>query len=334
MGMVTTRSASTPASRYIRRTNSLGTHSSSTSTCSGVSHSCGIAPNSQGWMIASRPARAGLRSGGHWWRTSTSAVWTSGGDARLVAVATDPLDRAAQAVRDTIVDDRQAGRQAVVALPAHGDVLGRGLSVHPGRDGRRRSRPRARRRRRRTARGSEIPACSCSSSPGSSASRSSVRARSSTSRPSKVRPSTRRGWPRAGRRGAGRAPGSAPPGTRRRPAARSPTTSTAAPTASTPREQSADLGRREGAAQLDVAAAIERLELLGEAVGHLAEDLDVQPRLGPLRRLDEQLRALVRVGRAQEGDGEVLRRRARAGGRGPPAPRSRRRGASPGAPCR
>ena len=65
LGIVTTRSASTPASTYIARTYSLGTHSSSTLESSGASQSRGIAPNSQGWMIASRPARAGLRSGGH-----------------------------------------------------------------------------------------------------------------------------------------------------------------------------------------------------------------------------------------------------------------------------
>ena len=41
-------------------------------------HSAGIAPNSHGWMRARRPERGGRRSGGHWWRTSTSAGCGSG----------------------------------------------------------------------------------------------------------------------------------------------------------------------------------------------------------------------------------------------------------------
>ena len=51
---------------------------------------------------------------------------------------------------------------------------------------------------------------------------------------------------------------------------------------------------------------------------------------GALGGLDQQLRALVRVGRAEEGDGQRARRRGRARGRGRGAPRPRRRRAWPG----
>ena len=107
----------------------------------------------------------------------------------LAPVAGHPLHRSGQPASDAVVDDRQARGEAMIALPAHGEVLGGGLAAHArragaavvglelvdvGGEGTRRS---------------EIPACSCSSSRGSSARRSRVRARSSTSRPSKVSPS-------------------------------------------------------------------------------------------------------------------------------------------------
>ena len=65
-------------------------------------------------------------------------------------------------------------------------------------------------------------------------------------------------------------------------------------------QQTADLARREGARQLDHAACVEGLQLLGEPRRHLAKDPDVQFCLGLLRRLHQQLRALVGIGGAEE----------------------------------
>ena len=44
----------------------------------------------------------------------------------------------------------------------------------------------------------------------------------------------------------------------------------------------------------------------GEALGDLSEDLDPELGCAPLRGLDEQLRALVRIRRAEEGDGQLV----------------------------
>ena len=67
------RAGSIPSWTYIRLTYSDGTHSSSTSRWIGPTHACGIEPNSHGWITASRPDAA-EKSGGHWWRTVTSAA--------------------------------------------------------------------------------------------------------------------------------------------------------------------------------------------------------------------------------------------------------------------
>ncbi len=88
-------------------------------------------------------------------------------------------------------------------------------------------------------------------------------------------------------------------------------------------EQPRDLARRERARELDHAAPVERAQLLGEARrGPRRGSARATRRLRALRGLDEQLRALVRVGRAEERDRQLLADAARARGRGRPAPRS------------
>ena len=227
------------------------------------------------------------------------------GRADLGGIAVDALHRAAQAAGDPVVDDRQARGQAVVALPAHRDVLGGRVAVHAGRAGapvvglelvdvggegaglgdaglelleQARLGGEAVERAREVV---DVEAVEDEAvDPVADGLRQAAEARDEHRDP--------RGQALGG--GQRRA---VPPHRRQRDRVDA-------------AQQPADLGGREGAAQLDDAAAIERPELLGEAVGHLAEDLDVQPRLGPLRRLDQQLWPLVRIGRAQEGDGEVL----------------------------
>ena len=71
--------------------------------------------------------------------------------------------------------------------------------------------------------------------------------------------------------------------------------------------------RAEGAAQLDHAAAVGGAQARGEALVDLAVHEHAQVLLGALGGLDQQLRALVRVGGAEEGDGQAL-----AGAAGPP----------------
>ena len=58
------RAGSTPPETYICRTYSLGTQISSTFPRIGSTHSCGMAPNSQGWITARR-ADDGPKSYGH-----------------------------------------------------------------------------------------------------------------------------------------------------------------------------------------------------------------------------------------------------------------------------
>src|SRR6185437_8684009 len=71
-------------------------------------------------------------------------------------------------------------------------------------------------------------------------------------------------------------------------------------------EQLGQLGGAEGAAQLDYAARVGGAQLAREALVDLAVDEDAQLLVGVLGGLDEQLRALVRVGRPEEGDGQAL----------------------------
>ena len=71
-------------------------------------------------------------------------------------------------------------------------------------------------------------------------------------------------------------------------------------------QQLGQLGGAEGAAQLDHAARVGGAQLAGEALVDLAVDEDAQLVAGALGGLDQQLRALVRVGRAEEGDGQAL----------------------------
>ena len=124
MGTTWTRSSSRPASRYMRRTNRLGTQTSSTSSLQRPEPlGRGCAPNSQGWMTARRPERGGRRSGGHWWRTSTSAAWGSGVSSG--APARSRRWTRVEAGGDLVVDVRQARVQSVVALPGDGGRGGR-----------------------------------------------------------------------------------------------------------------------------------------------------------------------------------------------------------------
>ena len=71
-------------------------------------------------------------------------------------------------------------------------------------------------------------------------------------------------------------------------------------------QQLGQLGGAEGAAQLDHAAPVGGAQLAREALVDLAVDEDPQLLPGALGRLDQQLRALVRVRRAEEGDGQAL----------------------------
>ncbi len=71
-------------------------------------------------------------------------------------------------------------------------------------------------------------------------------------------------------------------------------------------EQLGQLGGAEGAAQLDHAARVGGAQLAGEALVDLAVDEDAQLAAGALGGLDQQLGALVRVGGAEEGDGQAL----------------------------
>ena len=71
-------------------------------------------------------------------------------------------------------------------------------------------------------------------------------------------------------------------------------------------QQLTDLGWVEPAAERDRATAIQGAEALLELRRHLTDDPHVQRRGGQLRRLDQQLWPLVRVGRAEERDGQPL----------------------------
>ena len=71
-------------------------------------------------------------------------------------------------------------------------------------------------------------------------------------------------------------------------------------------QQLGQLGGPEGAAQLDHAARVGGAQLAGEALVDLAVDEHAQLVTGALGGLDQQLRALVRVGGAEEGDGQAL----------------------------
>ena len=186
---------------------------------------------------------------------------------------------------------------------------------------RRRSRPRARRRRQAKLRGSRMFICSRSSRPGSrgepielageivgvEAIEQQVRRR-------------RHGPPPAVRRGAGRPAAPAPPGTRRQRAARSPTTSTAARRRRPRASRSADFGGREAAvAARPRRAGRARADAAANSSRHLADDPHVElDARRSLRGLDQQLRPLVRVGRAEEGDRQLARRR-RPGSRSRPS---------------
>ena len=130
---------------------------------------------------------------------------------------------------------------------------------------------------------------------------------------------------------AGRPPGRrrrrAPPRPARRaaarPAARAPARHSAAASGaqshhidgstatSTPASTSASSVVANAPAQLAHAARVQRAQRRRERVGHLAVDQHAQRRLHALRRLHEQLRALVRVGGAEERDRQ---RAVRAGG--------------------
>ena len=326
LGMVTTRSGSTPASTYIRRTKSLGTHSSSTFSCSGaepVGRDRAELPR----LDDRQPAGAGgargpAATGG---APRRPRCGPAAGRAASVASRLTRWTAPRQPARDAVVDDRQARGQAVVALPAHRDVLGRRAARNAG-------------RARAAVVGLELvdvggegaglarsPACSRSSSPGSSARRSSVRARSSTSRPSKVRPSTpsliasgrppRRGTSsgtRARQALGGGQRRAVPPHRRQRgrvDAAQQPADLARREARRTARRRRGGPGPR--AARRTRSGTSPRILMLSRG-------------LGALRRLDQQLRALVRD-RRSPGRRRSGRSPTRPGlrGRGRPAPRSR-----------
>ena len=120
-------------------------------------------------------------------------------------------------------------------------------------------------------------------------------------------------------------------GTRRPRAVRSPTTSTGAQRRRRLRQQAGDLARGERSRKLDDAAPVQRAQFLREPLRHLAVDPDADSVARQLCGFDQQLWSLVRVGRAEEGDGEFARRDARAVVRIRPVPRSLARAASPAA---
>ena len=194
---------------------------------SAACQSRGSEPNSQGWISARRPPAGRVRSGGHWWRTSTSGVCGVGAIAER-PVGGAPLEgdlgvRRAQALADLAVDRREARRGRLVADPADGD-----------------RRARAPRRDREVARvdrlelvdvvgegrGAAMPPCRRSSRPGSPA---GARARP-RARPRNVRRTAGRSARARRSRGcrpcSRRSPARGPRGTRRRRAARSPTRAT------------------------------------------------------------------------------------------------------------
>ena len=88
------------------------------------------------------------------------------------------------------------------------------------------------------------------------------------------------------------------------------------------RQDRGQLGVRERAGELDDSALVERREPLGERPWDLAVDADAQVAVDELRRLDEQLRPLVGIGRADEADRQRDRCPVRAGGRARRPPRS------------
>ena len=104
---------------------------------------------------------------------------------------------------------------------------------------------------------------------------------------------------------AGTTRGRGRPGTRRPSAGRSPTTWRACGDV----DAGQQLRQRRGAeraAQLDHAAPVGGAQARGEALVDLAVHEHAQVLLGALGRLHQQLRALVRVGGAEEGDGQAL----------------------------
>ena len=114
------------------------------------------------------------KSGGHWWRTSTSGGCGSAGPspaACVPALERDPSDRPPGGRTDLAVDVGEArrveaGRRASARRPARAGVPRRGALAGV-------VAPPARRRRSANARGAAMPACSRSSRPGSPARRSS-----------------------------------------------------------------------------------------------------------------------------------------------------------------
>ena len=318
-----------PSCTYIRLTYSEGTHSSSTLRWSGPTHFCGIEPNSHGWITASRPA-AGEKSGGHWWRTVTSAANGAGAPSvepsRSIRSTANP--GRVQLVADVGVDHRQAGRLALVARPA--DRHGQRPPGSPARAARRRSSAPARRRRRRTR---AAPGCRPAAARAGPARRPGGRARAASAGgvaavdQQAVDPVAHRLGDPAHPRGQHRHAAGQALGHHQRRAV--------------PPQRGdhgdVDAGQqlrqpvvREGAADLDVAAPVERAQVLGERPGHLAVDPHGRRRRSPARRPRPARSGPCADRRSRRTRRSAARRPGPARGRGPAPPRSAAPAASPG----
>ena len=194
--------------------------------------------------------------------------------------------------------------QAVVALPGDGRArrwpAARATGAGP------RSRPRARRRTRRTG---AAPRCRPAGARAGPARRRGDRAGARGRRRRGRRRAGRRprgARPRPGRPGAGRRAARARPGTRPPSAARSPTTARASTATSTPASSS-------GSSAGPKAPHSSTTPRASAARSWRAKRSSTSPWMrtrsslaGALGGLDQQLRALVRVGGAEEGDGQAL----------------------------
>ena len=130
---------------------------------------------------------------------------------------------------------------------------------------------------------------------------------------SKTRPSTpsRIASARPPRRG-GDAAARGRPGTRPPPAARSPTTCEGMTATSTPASSSGSSAGEKAPHSSTTPRGSSGAQARGEALAGPRRGSSTRTSaLGALRRLDQQLRALVRVGRAEEGDGQALAGAAR-----------------------
>ena len=299
---------------HLRARTALGTHSSSTCRCSGSTQALGIAPNSQGWISASRPMPGSLKSGGHWWRTSTS-----GGprQRRLVdrAVVGVALDREALAGDQPVATSllTVARLEALCWSPTQrtttrvGRRLGRRLAaaVQP---------PRARRRTARTA--SAPRSGPAGARPGPARCRAAVSGLGQRVGAAAVDQQAVALVLRDASVDAAHAAGDtgtpAGAGTRRPPAGRSPRQRRDHRDVE-PGQDARQLGVRVGADQLAPRRAVSRA-CARRARSGLDRRRGSARRPGSLRLggLDQEMRALVRVRRADEADHQRLALRARA----------------------